>query len=120
MENIAVILQHNGDWDENIWYINSEVYGLLIPNDYNSNKLVAMIYNELKLEPGSVMIRIEYQVRDGYLPFKITDDIATMVAKVANMVATMSAEVPTIVATMSAEVPTMVATFATFVVPMKL
>ncbi|KAK1400119.1 hypothetical protein POM88_009982 [Heracleum sosnowskyi] len=74
MENIDVILQQSEEWDESIKYINFEVCGLWIPIDCNYNNLVGMIYNELKLESGSVGIRIEYQARDGYPPFKITDD----------------------------------------------
>ncbi|KAK1402911.1 hypothetical protein POM88_002516 [Heracleum sosnowskyi] len=37
-----------------------------------------MTYNEHKLEPGSVGIRIEYQARDGYPHFKVTDDSQLM------------------------------------------
>ncbi|KAL1819860.1 hypothetical protein ACET3Z_014729 [Daucus carota] len=74
METIDVILQHSGEWDDNRNYINFEVCGLLIPNDCDYNNLVVMIYNELKLEPSLVGIRIEYQARDGYPPFKIADD----------------------------------------------
>ena len=74
MENIIIIPQHIEEWDENRNYISSEVYGLLILNDCTYNNLVAAIYNELKLEPGLVGIKIEYQARGGYSPLFLFDE----------------------------------------------
>ncbi|KAK1398282.1 SWIM-type domain-containing protein [Heracleum sosnowskyi] len=34
-----------------------------------------MICNELKLQPESTFVKIEYHVKDGYPPFKIVDDL---------------------------------------------
>lgn len=74
MDNIVVIIQHSGQWDENLRYINFQVFGFLMPTNCNYANLESMICNELKLRPESTSVKIEYQVKDGYPPFKIVDD----------------------------------------------
>ncbi|XP_062109477.1 uncharacterized protein LOC133820932 [Humulus lupulus] len=74
MDSIAVLLQHNGQWDQNKNYINFDVCGIVIRNDCNYNNLIGMICNELKLQLESTLLTIQYQVKDGYPPLKIVDD----------------------------------------------
>ena len=75
MDSIAIVIQHSGQWDVNrINYINFEVCGLLIPNSCTYNNLVGIICEQLKLQPESTVLKIEYQVREGYPTFKIVDD----------------------------------------------
>ncbi|KAK1393792.1 hypothetical protein POM88_012848 [Heracleum sosnowskyi] len=74
MDNIPVIVQHSGYWDESLRYVNFQVFGILIPKDCNYTNLVLMICNERKLQPDSTSMQIEYQVKDGYPPFKVVDD----------------------------------------------
>ncbi|XP_062110831.1 uncharacterized protein LOC133822494 [Humulus lupulus] len=74
MDSIAVLLQHNGQWDQNKNYINFDVCGIVIRNDFNYNNLIGMICNELKLQLNSTLLTIQYQVKDGYPPLKIVDD----------------------------------------------
>ena len=79
MDSIAIVIQHSGQWDENrINYINFEVCGLLIPNSCTYNNLVGIICEQLKLQPESTVLKIEYQVREGYPTFKIVDDSQLM------------------------------------------
>lgn len=78
MENIAVIVQHGGQWNENQNYINFKVCGLLIPSNCTYNNLLELILNELMLSPESSTTKIEYQVRDSYPPFDIANDCQLM------------------------------------------
>ncbi|XP_062103307.1 uncharacterized protein LOC133814353 [Humulus lupulus] len=79
MDSIAIVIQHSGQWDENRRnYINFEVCGLLIPNSCTYNNLVGIICEQLKLQPESTVLKIEYQVREGNPTFKIVDDSQLM------------------------------------------
>ncbi|KAK1394794.1 hypothetical protein POM88_013850 [Heracleum sosnowskyi] len=53
MDNILILVQHSGHWDESLRYLNFEVFGLLIPKNCNYTNLVSMICNELKKEMPS-------------------------------------------------------------------
>ena len=75
MDIIPIVLQHGGYWDENSSYVNFKVCGLLIPMNCEYNNLVGMICNELKIQPETTLLKIEYQVKDGYPPFNIVDDL---------------------------------------------
>ena len=74
MDNIPIIVQHSGHWDENNNYKNFKVFGVLLPANCNYIYLVGMICNELKLQPQLTTLIIEYQAKEGYPPFKILDD----------------------------------------------
>ncbi|KAK1399453.1 SWIM-type domain-containing protein [Heracleum sosnowskyi] len=78
MDSIPIILQHRGHWDDNSSYVNFQVCGLLIPTNCNYSNLVGMICNELNLQPQLTSMKIEYQVKDGYSPFNIVDDLQLM------------------------------------------
>ncbi|KAK1378951.1 hypothetical protein POM88_025695 [Heracleum sosnowskyi] len=78
MDSIPIILQHSGHWDDNSSYVNFQVCGLLIPTNCNYSNLVGMICNELNLQPQLTSMKIEYQVKDGYPPFNIVDDLQLM------------------------------------------
>ncbi|KAK1395260.1 hypothetical protein POM88_014316 [Heracleum sosnowskyi] len=75
LDNIPIIVQHNGHWDDSLQYLNFHVFGILVPKSCNYTNSVSMICNELKLQPESTFVKIEYQVKDGYPPFKIVDDM---------------------------------------------
>ncbi|KAK1398346.1 hypothetical protein POM88_008209 [Heracleum sosnowskyi] len=78
MDSIPIILQHSGHWDDNTSYVNFQVCGLLIPTNCNYSNLVGMICNEFNLQPQLTSMKIEYQVKDGYPPFNIVDDLKLM------------------------------------------
>ncbi|KAK1354916.1 hypothetical protein POM88_048172 [Heracleum sosnowskyi] len=78
MDSIPIILKHSGHWDDNSSYVNFQVFGLLIPTNCNYSNLVGMICNELNLQPQLTSMKIEYQVKDGYPPFNIVDDLRLM------------------------------------------
>ncbi|KAK1365569.1 hypothetical protein POM88_041130 [Heracleum sosnowskyi] len=78
MDSIPIILQLSGHWDDNSSYVNFQVCGLLIPTNCNYSNLVGMICNELNLQPQLTSMKIEYQVKDGYPPFNIVDDLQLM------------------------------------------
>ena len=78
MDNIDVVVQHGGEWNENRNYINFKVCGLLIPINCTYNNLLGLILNELMLSPESSTTKIEYQVRDSYPPFDIANDCQLM------------------------------------------
>lgn len=74
MDNIPVIVQHGGHWDENTSYKSFKVFGLLLPSICDYTNLASMICNQLKLQPQSTSLLIQYQAKDEYPPFTIIDD----------------------------------------------
>lgn len=74
MCNLPTIVQHSGYWDGNRSYQDFKIFGLLIPPNCSYATLFGMICNELKLQPDSSKLKIEYQAKDGYPPFNILDD----------------------------------------------
>lgn len=73
MDNIPIIVQYGGQWDENTTYKGFKVFGLLLQTDCDYANLVGMICNQLMSQPRSTSILIKYQVKDGYPPFTIVD-----------------------------------------------
>ncbi|KAK1393695.1 hypothetical protein POM88_012751 [Heracleum sosnowskyi] len=50
MDNIPVIVQHNGHWDESLRYLNFEVFGLLMPKNCNYTNLLMMLISKLQIQ----------------------------------------------------------------------
>ena len=78
MENLLVFMHYEGQWDDDLQYINFKVTSIQIPKEYIYEKLITAISECLKFEEEKKEIQISYKVKEEYPALKIEDDFSLL------------------------------------------
>ncbi|XP_050211388.1 uncharacterized protein LOC126661576 [Mercurialis annua] len=74
MENILIFVHYNGEWNQNMEYINFEAMGMLVQQESSYRNFVEILSQQLNINHMSTLLEIKYQVKINYPPMKITDN----------------------------------------------
>ena len=78
METIPILIQSNEKWDDNKNYVDFEPSGELIPRNCKYEELVHTLLLQLRCNPATTQMQLQYQVKDDYPPLKIVDDASLL------------------------------------------
>ncbi|XP_050214125.2 uncharacterized protein LOC126665383 [Mercurialis annua] len=74
MHSILIFVHYNGEWNQNMEYVNFEPMGILVKEDSDYNSLLEILSKQLNINLMSTCLEIKYQVKNNYPPMKITDN----------------------------------------------
>ncbi|XP_050234423.1 uncharacterized protein LOC126682721 [Mercurialis annua] len=74
MHSILIFVHYNGEWNQNMEYVNFEPMGILVKEDSDYNSLLEILSKQLNINLMSTSLEIKYQVKNNYPPMKITDN----------------------------------------------
>ncbi|XP_070015034.1 uncharacterized protein [Nicotiana sylvestris] len=77
MENIPILLQRSGEWDDNNNFINFHVDAILIKTYWKFEQLLREIAKQLQKDNKTIVI--QYAIAQGYLPITICSDMSVSV-----------------------------------------
>ncbi|XP_075074730.1 uncharacterized protein LOC142162293 [Nicotiana tabacum] len=77
MENIPILLQHSGEWDDNNNFINFHVDAILIKTYWKFEQLLREIAKQLQKDSKTIVI--QYAIAQGYPPITICSDMSVSV-----------------------------------------
>ncbi|XP_070028571.1 uncharacterized protein [Nicotiana sylvestris] len=77
MENIPIMLQHSGEWDDNNNFINFHVDAILIKTYWKFEQLLREIAKQLQKDSKTIVI--QYVIAQGYPPITICSDMSVSV-----------------------------------------
>ncbi|XP_019262296.1 PREDICTED: uncharacterized protein LOC109240126 [Nicotiana attenuata] len=77
MENIPILLQHSGEWDDNNNFINFHVDVILIKTYWKFEQLLREIAKQLQKDSNTIVI--QYAIAQGYPPITICSDMSVSV-----------------------------------------
>ncbi|XP_070025065.1 uncharacterized protein [Nicotiana sylvestris] len=77
MENILILLQHSGEWDDNNNFINFHVDAILIKTSWKFEQLLREIAKQLQKDSKTIVI--QYATAQGYPPITICSDMSVSV-----------------------------------------
>ncbi|XP_019252753.1 PREDICTED: uncharacterized protein LOC109231547 [Nicotiana attenuata] len=77
MENIPILLQHSGEWDDNNNFINFHVNAILIKTYWKFEQLLREIAKQLQKDSKTIVI--QYAIAQGYPPITICSDMSVSV-----------------------------------------
>ena len=79
MDNISILVQHNGDWDSNNNYNDYHVEAILLNSTSNFTDLVEIIATQIQKDLALSNVEIKYALSHGFPPLKITNDMGVKV-----------------------------------------
>ncbi|XP_055959564.1 uncharacterized protein LOC130014778 [Mercurialis annua] len=74
MEDLQILLQYDGSWEDNSSYSNYRVSGIILPKNCNFTNLVDIISTEMKIQLKQNKLVIKYKISDDCPPISIEDD----------------------------------------------
>ncbi|XP_019232695.1 PREDICTED: uncharacterized protein LOC109213357 [Nicotiana attenuata] len=77
MENIPILLQHSGEWDDNNNFINFHFDAILIKTYWKFEQLLGEIAKQLQKDSNTIVI--QYAIAQGYPPITICSDMSVSV-----------------------------------------
>jgi len=77
MENIPILLQYSGEWDDNHNFINFHVDAILIKTCWKFEQLLREIAKQLQKDSKTIVI--QYAIAQGYPPITICSDMSVSV-----------------------------------------
>ncbi|XP_070010848.1 uncharacterized protein [Nicotiana sylvestris] len=77
MENIPILPQHSGEWDDNNNFINFHVDAILIKTSWKFEQLLREIAKQLQKDSKTIVI--QYAIAQGYPPITICSDMSISV-----------------------------------------
>ncbi|XP_050207457.1 uncharacterized protein LOC126656877 [Mercurialis annua] len=74
MEFIQVLMQHDGQWNEDGKYTDFKMTGILLEMNCTFNSFIELVYQSLQVQDTETELDIQYLISDDYPPVKIADE----------------------------------------------
>ena len=75
MEVIPIFIYQNGNWNEAIDYVDSDVTRITIQTNCSFDEMLKILSNQLQIKTNFHKMIIQYKLRENYPPLKIKDNV---------------------------------------------